>query len=435
MAEGFHLYDLLGVMPLMDILANHIISLFSMGVLLFFSAFFSGAETALFSLTREQMKRLRGGHAEKMLAILTHNPSGLLVAILFGNIVVNILFFSISVVLSLEFGHRYGDWCEPLVGIVVLVLIILLGEILPKAIGISFPEPVVRMSSGALRGWFRFLGPVRRVLEFVARHLEPADHDDNPLNADELKMLIDATRHDPTFGKQEKAIVEDIVNLPEIRLRAIMVPRVDQLFCREEMAAGEALQEAAERELERIPVYKEDEDNIIGVVEVQELFTQSDLTRPLSDFIQPVRFVPETKRADEMLREFLSEELRMVCVVDEYGGLAGTICLEDLLEEVVGEFDVLEEPRIEQLGETTYRLQGSLGIREWRSLFVGFLPDEVVRTLALDTLSGLVVSLLKRLPKSGDVVQVKNLKFTVEQVRSNRIELVVLELAVDGGEQ
>jgi len=102
--------------------------------------------------------------------------------------------------------------------------------------------------------------------------------------------------------------------------------------------------------------------------------------------------------------------------------------LEDLLEEVVGEFDAMEMPPVERLGECTYRLQGSLGIREWRSLFVGFLPDEVVRTLALDTLSGLVVSLLKRMPEPGDVAQVRNLRFTVEQVRSNRIESVLLEL-------
>ena len=122
----------------------------------------------------------------------------------------------------------------------------------------------------------------------------------------------------------------------------------------------------------------------------------------------------------------------MVCVVDEYGGLAGTVCMEDLLEEVVGEFDAMEVPLVEQLGESTYRLQGSLGIREWRSLFIGFLPDEVVRTLALDTISGLVVSLLKRMPKPGDVAQVRNLSFTVEQVRSNRIESVLLELSANG---
>ncbi len=406
-----------------------------MALLLLLSAFFSGTETALFSLSREQVKRLRGqgSHVEKTLALLAETPSGLLIAILFGNIVVNIMFFSISVVVALGFGRRYGEGWELAIGVAVLVLVVLVGEIFPKALGISFPERVVRVNALPLRGWFHFLGPVRRVLEAVTRRLEPAGQHDSQLNADELKLLIEATRHDPTFGKQEKAIVEDIVNLPEIRVRELMVPRVEQLFRRMDAPAGEALAAAAEQSAELIPVYEGEEDNIVGVVEVRDLFISGDPARPLSAFARPVRFVPETKRADEMLREFLAGDLRMVCVVDEFGGLAGTVCLEDLLEEVVGEFDALEVPAIEQLGESTYRLQGSLGIREWRSLFVGFLPDEVVRTLALDTVGGLVVSLLKRMPEPGDVVQVRNLRFTVGSVRSNRIESVLLELSARGG--
>ena len=190
--------------------------------------------------------------------------------------------------------------------------------------------------------------------------------------------------------------------------------------------------EAAEHEVELIPVYDEDEDNIVGVVEVRDLFVDGNPERPLGVFASPVKFVPETKRADEMLHEFLTEGWRMVCVVNEYGGLAGTICLEDLLEEVVGEFDAHESAEVEQLGETTYRLQGSLGIREWRHLFIGFIPDKAMQGIALDTISGLVVSLLKRLPVSGDVAQIGNLCFTVEQVRSNRIETVLLELNSTG---
>jgi putative hemolysin len=417
----------------LDILADHWVALLVMAFLLLCSAFFSGTETALFSLTREQLKRLRshGVHIDKMLTLLASNPSGLLIAILFGNLVVNILYFSISVVMAAEMGQRYGDWGEAIVGILVLVLVILVGEILPKAAGISFPERVVRVNALPLQTWFHFMGPIRRVLEYITRHLEPADQQGRELSADELKMLIDATLHDPTFGVQEKAIVEDIVNLPEIRLRELMMPRVKQLFRRTDCSAGEVLHEAAARDMDLIPVYEEDEDNIVGVVQVRELFINEDPDRTLGEFIHPVRFVPETKRADEMLREFIAEELNMVCVVDEYGGLAGTVCLEDLLEEVVGEFNAMETPPVEQLGESIYRLRGSLSIREWRSLFVGFLPDEIVRTLALDTVSGLVVSLLKRMPQPGDVAQMKNLRFTVEKVESNRIESVLLELAAD----
>jgi len=411
-------------------LANHLFTLLIMALLLFCSAFFSGTESALFSLSRRQIQRLRheGHHVERLLSLLTDNPSGLLVAILFGNLVVNILYFSMSAALSLRIASEYGDWSQAVIGIVVLLLVILIGEILPKAVGISFPERLVRLNSLPLLGWYHFMGPLRRILESITKRFEPEEQHDHRLGAEELKMLIDSTHHDSSFGKQEKAIVEDIVNLPEIRVRELMVPRVKQMFRRADAPSGEALAEAAEQQVELIPIYEEEEDNIVGVVEVRALFVDGDPDRPLSDHARPVRFVPETKRADEMLQEFLDEDLRMVCVVNEYGGLAGTVCLEDLLEEVVGEFDVMEAPAIEQLGESTYRLQGDLGIREWRSLFVGFLPREMMQGLALDTVSGLVVSLLKRLPRTGDVAQVGNLRFTVEQVRSNRIELVRLEL-------
>ena len=416
---------------ILQFIISHIPSILSMALLLCCSAFFSGTESALFSLSRNQIRRLRGeGHrTENVLSLLSGNPSGLLVAILFGNLVVNILFFSISSVLSLEIAERWGDGWQAVTGVVVLLSVILFGEILPKAVGISFPERVVRANALPLLAWFHFMGPVRRALEVVSRRMEAPEAHDHRISADELKMLIDATHHDPSFGTQEKAIVEDIVNLPEIRVRQLMVPRVHQLLCRADAAAGEVLKEAVEQGLELVPVYEGEEDNIIGVVEVCDLFVDNEPNRPLSHYLQPVRFVPEVKRADQMLQEFMDEGLRMVCVVDEYGGLAGTVCLADLLEEVVGEFDFMEAtPFVEQLGETSYRLQGSLEIREWRSLFWGFIPREMLQGLALDTLSGLVVSLLKHLPRVGDVAEVGNLRFTVEQVRSNRIELVRLDL-------
>jgi len=420
----------------LQFISDHISTFLFMVFLLLCSGFFSGTESALFSLSRSQIRRLRhdGHKVEKLLALLSDNPSGLLVAILFGNLVVNILFFSTSAAISMKVANQYGDWWQAAIGAVVLLLVILVGEILPKAMGISFPERIARMNAAPLLGWFHFLGPVRRVLEAITNRLEPAEQQEQRIGAEELRMLVDATHHDPTFGKQEKAIVEDIVNLPEIRVREVMVPRVEQLFLRADATVAETLPEAAEEQMELIPVYEGEEDNIIGVVETRTLFVDGQPDRPLSDFVLPVKFVPETKRADQMLQEFLDENLRMVCVVNEYGGLAGTVCLEDLLEEVVGEFDIMEMPVVEQLGESTYRLQGNLGIREWRNLFEGFLPREMMQGLALDTVSGLVVSLLKRLPRTGDVVQVGNLRFTVEQVRSNRIELVRLELesAQDG---
>ena len=286
----------------MEFFREHVLTLSGLLLLIVCSGFFSGTESALFSLSREQIRKLRqeGHRVEKLLKLLSENPSGLLVAILFGNLVVNILFFSISAVFSLKVAEDYGEWWHAVVGAAVLLLIILCGEILPKAMGISYPERVARLNAAPLLGWFHFMGPVRRVLEAITNRMEPADRHDQHLSAEELKMLIDSTHHDPSFGRQEKAIVEDIVNLPEIRVRELMVPRVSQLFRRADAPAGEALAEATEQQVELIPIYEGEEDNVVGVVETRALYVDGDPDRPLSDFSLPVRFVPETRRADAM---------------------------------------------------------------------------------------------------------------------------------------
>ncbi|HBO87137.1 MAG TPA: hypothetical protein DD620_00095 [Verrucomicrobia bacterium] len=165
-------------------------------------------------------------------------------------------------------------------------------------------------------------------------------------------------------------------------------------------------------------------------MEASVLFAEKREERALIELVEPLIFVPETMRADRMLEQFMDQSVRMAAVVDEYGGLAGTLTVEDLLQELVGEFDAQEMPAVEALGESVYRLEGRLSVREWRDLFIGFIPVQAVDELALDTVSGLVISLLKRIPHVGDRARLGNLCFTVEQVRSNRIESVLLELDV-----
>ncbi len=401
--------------------------------LLLLSAFFSGSETALFSLTRDQVLRLRGesGKVSGLMALLERNPSGLLVVILFGNLVVNVLFFSMSAVMAVEVAAVWGVGAEALVGVAVLIGILVFGEMVPKALGMSFAERVVGLVAAPLRGWYHLLGPFRRVLESVSAWLTPAAKKVD-LGPDELKMLIDATAGDRGFGRQEKGIVEDIINLPDTRVRALMVPRVSQTFWNGAWSIERALEMAAEHPMDLLPIFMEHEEQVVGYVELSVLFAEQRLERQLIELSEPVVFVPETMRADRMLERFMDEPVRMAAVVDEYGGLAGTLTVGDLLEEVVGEFAVPEVPEVEVLGEYAYRLQGQLSIREWRELFVGFVPAEAMNELALDTVSGLVVSLLKRMPVVGDEAWLGNLCFTVERVRGNRVESVRLSLAAGG---
>lgn len=401
--------------------------------LLLLSAFFSGSETALFSLTRDQVLRLRedSGKVQRLMAVLERNPSGLLVAILFGNLVVNVLFFSMSAVMAVEVVAVGGAGAEALVGALVLLGILVFGEMIPKALGMSFAEKVVGVVAVPLRGWYHVLGPFRRVLERLSAWLTPAAREVD-LRPDELKMLIDSTAGDRGFGRQEKGIVEEIINLPETRVRALMVPRVSQTFWNGAWSVEQALGVAAEHPMDLLPVFMEHEEQVVGYVELSVLFAERRGERRLIELSEPVVFVPETMRADRMLERFMEEPVRMAAVVDEYGGLAGTLTVGDLLQEVMGEFGVPQVPDVEVLGEHAYRLQGQLSVREWRELFVGFVPAEAMNELALDTVSGLVVSLLKRMPVVGDEAWLGNLCFTVEQVRGHRIESVRLSLAGGG---
>ena len=414
---------------------NIVFGLSMMGLLLC-SALFSGTETALFSMTSENARRLHShGPSRFLIDIVRSRPSDLLSAILLGNLVVNVLFFCTGSVAAGRWAAQYGGWGETVGGVFVLLLIILFGEIAPKAAGVSHPVAVLRFTGGPLAVWFRFSRPACAVIDFVLRLFRLGAGraaDETPMTEGELRELLDSVRHEPGFGAREKLILEDIVDLSDVRVREVMVPRV-QLFSKP-LAAGreEILREAAAGEYSHVFIYERSEDEVLGYVRIRELFfdrTGGDL----SDFICPLTFVPETKRADRLLKEMLSNSWPLVAVVDEYGGLAGMVALEDLFAEVVGDLEP-EENLIQKIDESTYRLDGQLPIREWKDLLAGMLPGHEVHSLAFDTLGGFVISLLGRMPRCGDVVAVRNLKLTVEALHHRGIQTVVLHLNPPGGQ-
>jgi putative hemolysin len=417
---------------------ERIFSLILMGILLVFSAFFSGTETALFSLTPDHTRRLRNSRrTQPLLTLLQKEPFGLLTAILFGNLIVNILFFCTGAAAAGRLGAAHGDWMEAAGGFLILVLIILFGEIVPKAVGINHPEKVLRLTAWSLWIWFRFILPFRRLIQWGLHLLRLQESSSPPpvyLTSGELKELLDAVRHEPGFGSQEKEILEDIVNLSSMRIREIMVPRVKVLRGSLDVNRGQLLEEARRQEYSRVLIYRENDDDLLGYVFIKDLFFDGGQTLSIEPFLHPLTFVPETKRADALLHELMDAGKEIVAVVDEYGGLAGIVTVEDLLSEVVGDFEPEPVEEIQKLDETTYRLQGQLPIRSWRELFTGFLPGQEVNGLAFDTLGGFIISLLGRMPRPGDTVAVRNLCLTIESIHHHHIGTVLLHLQSPEGE-
>ncbi|AKJ65695.1 hemolysin family protein [Kiritimatiella glycovorans] len=417
----------------MEQLSEYGTGLAGLVLLLAGSAFFSGAETALFSLKRDQLHQLARSEGRTAAAIvsLSSRPAELLVAVLFGNMLVNLLFFCSGAAMATHLGRAAGGWIEVAAGIVLLVLVILFGEILPKALGVSYPLAFSRAAAIPLRGWFALTSPVRAVYRAVRarRGGHEGGEATRMITGEELRILLDLTRGSDSVPVKEKEIIEDIVHLPGIRISEIMTPRVDVLLLDRRGDPGPVLEAARRRDISTLPVYEDHEDRIIGIVGVRDLYFARRDGRDGVGRVRPVKFVPEMLRADELLRRFVEENLEFVVVVDEYGGLAGVVTIEDLLEEVLGEFDAGQALDVDTLGEARYRLSGRLPVREWRALFRGYVPEAELESLPFDTLAGLIVYLLGRVPREGDTVRLQNLAFTVERMHGRRIETVLLELA------
>ena len=418
----------------MNPIHQYIFSLLLMPVLLVLSAFFSCSETALFSLSPDAARRLREHRRiDGLLTILHKEPSGLLAAILFGNLVVIVLFFCTGAEAAGQLANGRGGWFEALGGALVLLAVILFGEIIPKAIGITHPSGVLHITAAPLRAWFYFTRPFRLFIRWLLDRIGLRDDATAGgrayLTPGELKELLDAVQHEPGFGVHEKEILEDIVNLPDVRVREVMVPRVKVLRRPLDADRQELLDQARRHEYSQVLIYRDKDDDPLGYVNVRDIFMDGGRTVSLEPFIRPLVFVPETKRADVLLREFMSHDWQLAAVVDEYGGLAGVVTIEDLLAEVVGGFEPEETAEIQKLDEVTYRLHGQLSIRAWRQLFTGFLPGQEIDTLAFDTLGGFIISLLGRMPHPGDSVSVRNLHLTVETMQNRRIGTVLLSLS------
>ena len=417
----------------MDFWLSEWISIFVMLISLTISAFFSGSETAMFSLSNDDIEKLKKDNqsTKVLLNFFLKNPSGLLISILFGNLIVNIIFFCTSASISFRAVQLYNSNISGLIGIIALIMIILFGEIIPKAIGLSCSKRVVILSSPFLNFWNSMMYPLRRNVDMMVTKITPNKNSNINLTELEFKTLIDSTIQIDGFGIQEKEIVENIVKLHELRVREIMIPRVDQIYINKNSTVAEALNLIARNDIAQIPVYEDYEENIIGYIETDSLLL-ANIEDSLVDLCTDLKFFPENKHSDEMLKEFINDGLKIVGIVDEYGGLSGTLALKDIFNYFLLESNFNETSSVELIGENEYRLKGNLNIREWRELFIGFVPNYNIRNLALDTISGLVISILKKMPTVGDTVFLGNLCFTIEEVRNNRIEFIKLQLLDDG---
>ena len=395
-------------------------------ILLAGSAFFSGSETAFFNLSRRQITLLReSGHKlRKLVATLLDRPDRLLNCFLFGNMTVNVLFFALASVLTVRLNEK-NSVAAALVAVLSFSLLVLFGEILPKSLAYANSRSLSMIAALPTFLFLRIFTPLEFVFKFLVlepalrlligptRHLKAA-------TVDELKSLIEKTRKKELISADENKLLTEIIELGFLKVRHVMQPRVDIIACEVTDKPEVVKQKMQANHLTKMPVYVQTVDNIVGLVYLRELLLKEGAS--LDKIVREVNFVPEQKTVESLLEFFRRSKTDTAVVVDEYGGIAGTVCLEDIAEELFGQLEPASEVKpIEQTGPFEYRLAGYLPIHDWTEMF-----DVDLEEIRQVTIGGLVTALLGRIPKSGDVARIKNLKFTVERVRKRRIETVIL---------
>jgi len=392
-----------------------------LGSLLLISGAFSASETALFRLSINQ----RALSSQRVKDLLSR-PRELLVSILLGNLITNIFYFLFAARLRvIDEGSVYS-------GIIVLSFLLVFAEILPKTLALRAPSRVVRLTALPLSAFVRLTQPLRSgilvFLEFGRRVLGQSEAEEVSLTSEILDEVLSRAGEVGELERIEAEVLSEIVELGGTHVREIMTPRVEVVFLDvQEEDHAPKIRAAIDARLPRLPVVDGDADHVIGCVRVRELLRSPD--RPLDQCIMPIKFVPEVAGVLDLLAEFKRDRAAEAVVVDEWGGTAGIVTVEDIFEELVGELRTEGEDReqpVVPLGEGSFRVAGNLAIRDWNLHF----GQRVVPT-EFETVGGMVAARLGRIPRVGDRIRFGPLVCEVSDARGRRVIAVDLHVATE----
>jgi len=410
---------------------SDILQLVILVLLLSASAFFSSAETALMTSNKLRIRNLAENgdkRAEKVLEI-TANTDKMLSAILIGNNIVNLSASALSTTLTLKlFGSS-------LVGVatgVLTFLILVFGEITPKNVASKNAENMALKYIGIISVLVVILTPVIYVVNKVAGiviSLFVKNNDDNNMvTEDELRAMVEVSHEDGVIEKEEKKMIVNVVDFGDTVAGDIMLPRVDMVMVSVESSYGEILKIFREEKYTRIPVYEESPDNVIGILNVKDFLLIEDKENfSVKEHLREPLYTYEYKKTSSLMVDMRKTGANIVIVLDEYGTTVGLITLEDMLEEIVGEirdeFDADEDEGITKISETEYLIDGSTNLDDVNDRIGLELSSE-----EYESIGGIIMEKLGRLPVEGEVITFDNIILTVKKMDHARIEKVGLKL-------
>jgi CBS domain containing-hemolysin-like protein len=400
----------------------------------------TSTEAALLRLSRAGAKELGRSAAdtsEPLQAVLSEVPRYLSVVLL-ARVAAEI---SSAVLVTAVLVQWWGvSWRAFLVtAVAVTVASYVLAGTLPRSIARHYPVPVASAAASVLRPVIRLLGPLPRLLAAIGAAFTPAQaRRDGQSGAEEdLRGLVDLLEQRQIIEPGERQMIHSVFELGDTIVREVMVPRTDMVFVERYKTLRQALSLALRSGFSRIPVIGENLDDVVGIAYLKDIVTRShehregESTETVDSIMRPATFAPESKPVDDLLRDMQARHVHMAIVIDEYGGTAGLVTIEDILEEIVGEiadeYD-RERPPVEWLSDDEARVSARLSVEELEELF-----DVSIDAEDVETVGGLLAHRLGKVPIAGSVATVSGLRLTAESLagRRNRIGTVTVQRIAD----
>lgn len=407
-----------------------LIRIIALIALIALSAFFSSAETAFVSVNQIRMRSLSEEGSKRAARVLkiTSDSSKMLSAILIGNNLVNIAASSLATTLAMD---MWGNAAVSITTGVLTFIVLIFGEIAPKTIATTYADKIAPVYSVIIFALMTVLTPVIFIINKLAHGVlfilgfNPNRHQ-AAITEYELRTMVDVGHEEGVIENDEHEMINNVFDFSDSHAKDIMIPRIDMTCISVDSTYDEIVEVFREDKYTRLPVYEGSVDNVIGIINVKDLLLCEKDNFSVRDILRKPYYTFEYKHISELLDELKKTSNNFSIIVDEYGSTVGMITLEDLLEEIVGEirdeYDEDEEDEVTQINETEYMISGTTRLNDLEDIFD--FPKEDEDDADYDSISGLIIKHLDRLPQTGDEVTIGNVHLKVTECDKNRITKV-----------
>lgn len=410
-----------------------VIQLITIFVLVGLSAFFSSAETAFTTVNRVRMKALADEGNSRALAALTvlDHYSKMLSTILIGNNIVNLTASSLTTILATKV---FGSYAVGIATGLLTLTILIFGEIIPKNTAMIYSDKISLVYAKIILFLMKIFTPAVFIIDKLAMGISQLLHIDmskkgSLMTENELKTYVDVSHEDGVIESEEREIIYNIFDFSDAVAKDIMIPRIDMVSIGLDMGYEEVLNIFKEYMYTRLPVYENDKDNIIGLINIKDFILLSDKENfRVKDILREAYYTYEYKKTADLMIEMREITASAAFVLNEYGATVGMITLEDLLEEIVGEirdeYDADEEELIQQIDGHTYLVEGGMKLDD-----INDALDISLHSEDYDSIGGLIIEHLDRLPEAEEtIVTESGITLQVKEISQNRIKKVSMTL-------